>query len=159
MPTPLHLSINRNPKGYIYTDEDGEIGLSWQMNNDATSEVVIEKNNVPFKTLPNAGTSSGFIPEPLDEHLVDVYTVTVIALNEYGDEIRDIITYEVYNARSLNVYFDNITGGDDYKLDNNQIISGMSSEAIIDLKRKIELTAMTGVDMSKYDWQWYDSME
>jgi hypothetical protein len=112
LPAPLGIGINPLDR-HVFTDDEGEIAISWTATASANrTEVAITRNNAPFSDFTRTGDSISITPGAfIGSSVRDIYTVSITAFNDAAStQVRDAITFEVYNSAALRLWFENFTG-------------------------------------------------
>ncbi len=153
---PANVKIDR-PDSYYILDTAGAKTINWSsfdVNtvNGFDFEFKITKNG---ETITSSAESTGIFELNLSDisgRLKDVYTITAKIMNN-GDDAYSYDSYvlNVYDAAAMKIWVDE-QDHETVTMDNTGRISGMTSEEILLLERKISLTNRLSINYGEYSY-------
>jgi|GEM_PF-766943 len=154
-------AVLARPQDYYVTDETGSLQVSYNIENfNVNTEFTLsvfknEEADAVYSTADHdhIGGELAVYIAPVDSgRLMDVYTVLLKAKNEF-DETASYDSYimYVYNSDALKIMVNGIHR-QQFAMGNGDKFSGMTSEEILALDRKIIITDEVSINNKQYRW-------
>ncbi|MEG0580387.1 MAG: hypothetical protein RR490_10770, partial [Niameybacter sp.] len=156
MSPPATIKLER-PKSYAILDSEKNYTVNWQGENiddknGCDVEVKVVKNGTELKVDEKNTTGEITIPLGKVSELKDVYTITAKVKNN-GDEAYSYDSYvlTVYNSTALKIWVEK-EEKNQIKLENESWVKTKTSEELVALARKIDLTTNISINNGDYNY-------
>ncbi|WP_066507521.1 S-layer homology domain-containing protein [Abyssisolibacter fermentans] len=159
---PAKANLNKPEKYYIIDDAD-----HFEVSCDIENLIIDDETEFGISVIKNEEDGFVFYTDSLEDidknhsisiekvdndRLLDMYTVSLKAKNRVEDAFSyDSYVLYVYNSKALKILV-NGTKMDSFTMSNGDILSTMTSDEILALNRKINISDTLSINNNDYNW-------